>query len=84
MDDKDSLYWINDTTTVGNSTEVPQKTKYRTTYDLSIPLLGIYLDKTLIQKEEFPFYLSSNKPDSYQHPYVHWNTIHSSQDMKTT
>ena len=35
------------------SVEVPQKTKNRTTYDLAIPLLGIYIwekMKTLIQK----------------------------------
>ena len=35
------------TTTMENSMEVPQKTKYRTT----IPLLDIYLDKTIIQKD---------------------------------
>ena len=35
-----------------NSMEVPQKTQYRaTTYDPEIPLLGIYLDKTFIQKD---------------------------------
>ena len=35
------------TTTMENSMEVPQKTKY----DPEIPLLGIYLDKTFIQKD---------------------------------
>ena len=34
-----------------NSTEVPEKTKYRTPYDPEIPLLGIYQDKTFIQKD---------------------------------
>ena len=34
-----------------NSMEVPQKTKNRTTYDLEIPFLSIYLDKTIIQKD---------------------------------
>ena len=31
--------------------EVPQKTKYRTSYDPAIPLPGIYPDKTTIQKD---------------------------------
>ena len=34
-----------------NSMEAPQKTKYRTTIDLAIPLLDIYLEKTCIQKD---------------------------------
>ena len=34
-----------------NSIEVPRKTKYRTISDSAIPLLGIYPDKTLIQKD---------------------------------
>uniref|UniRef100_A0A8D1D7S8 Uncharacterized protein n=1 Tax=Sus scrofa TaxID=9823 RepID=A0A8D1D7S8_PIG len=34
-----------------NSMEVPQKTKYRTTYNPAIPLLGIYPDTTTIQKD---------------------------------
>ena len=40
-------------------------------YDPAIPLLGIYLDKTFIQKR-------------YMHPYVHYSSIHNSQDMETT
>ena len=39
-------------------------------YDPAIPLLGIYLDKTVIQK--------------HMHPYVHSSTIHNSQDMEAT
>ena len=31
--------------------EVPQKTKNRITYDPAVPLLGIYPDKTIIQKD---------------------------------
>ena len=31
--------------------EVPQKTKNRLPYDPAIPLLGIYPDKTIIQKD---------------------------------
>ena len=39
------------TTTIENSREVPRKTKYRTTYDPVIPLLGIYPDKIFIDKD---------------------------------
>ena len=39
-----------DTTTVENSLEVPQKTKNRVARDPEIPLLDIYLDKTIIKK----------------------------------
>ena len=38
------------TTTMENSLEVPQKSKTRT-YDPAIPLLGICLEKTIIQKD---------------------------------
>ena len=31
--------------------EVPQKTKYKLPHDLAIPLLGIYPDKTFLQKD---------------------------------
>ena len=31
--------------------EVPQKTKNRVAYDPAIPILGMYLDKTIIQKD---------------------------------
>ena len=34
-----------------NSLEVPQKTKYRIPYDPAIPLLGIYLDKSFLEKD---------------------------------
>ena len=34
-----------------NSMEVPQKTKIELLYDSAIPLLGIYSDKTIIQKD---------------------------------
>ena len=36
-----------------NTKEVPSKTKYRTTIDPAIPLLGIYLEKTTIQKDTY-------------------------------
>ena len=36
---------------MGKSMEVSQKSKNKLPYDLVIPLLGIYTDKTLIQKE---------------------------------
>ena len=39
-------------TTKENTMEIPQKTENRTTiYDPATPLLGLYLDKTLIQKD---------------------------------
>ena len=31
--------------------EVPHKTKYRTTYDPAFPFLGIFPDKTFIEKD---------------------------------
>ena len=34
-----------------NSMEVPEKLKTELPYDPAIPLLGIYLDKTIIQKD---------------------------------
>ena len=50
----------------------PQKNlKLELLYDPEIPLLGIYLEKTVFQKR-------------YLHPYVHSHTIHNSQDMETT
>ena len=39
-------------------------------YDPAIPFLGMYPDKTF--------------PERYIHPYVHYSTIHNSQDMETT
>ena len=48
-----------------------RKLKIELSYDPAIPLLGIHLEKTIIQKR-------------YMHPYVHSSTIHNSQDMETT
>ena len=47
-----------------------KKLKIELPYDPSIPLLGMYPDKTLNSKR-------------YTHPNVHSSTIHSSQDMET-
>ena len=47
-----------------------RKLKIELPYDPSIPLLGIYQDKTLIQKDTCT-------------PYVHSSTIHNSQHMET-
>ena len=41
------------TTTMENSMEVPQKLNIELLYDPEIPLLGIYLDKTFIQKNTY-------------------------------
>ena len=53
---------------VENSMEVLQKTKNRTTYDPTIPLLAIYLEQ------------NSSK---IQAPLFHSSTIYNSQDMET-
>ena len=34
-----------------NNIKVPQKTKIELPYDPAFPLLGIYLDKTILQKD---------------------------------
>ena len=48
-----------------------KKLKIELPYDPAISLLGIYLEKTIIQKR-------------YMHPNVHCSTIYSSQDMEAT
>ena len=45
-----------------------RKLKRELPYDLAIPVLGTYTDKTLIQKDT-------------RNPYVHISTIHNNQDM---
>ena len=47
-----------------------RKLNIELSYDPALPLLGIYSDKTFIER--------------YMHPYVHCNKIHNSQDMETT
>ena len=42
---------VNCTDIVENSKEIPQKLKIELPYDLAIPLLGIYLEKTIPQKD---------------------------------
>ena len=39
------------TVTMENSIEVPQKLKIELPYDPAVPILGIYPDKTIIQKD---------------------------------
>ena len=50
--------------------EVPQKLKIELPYDPAIPLLGIYPEKTIVQKV------------MYQN--VHCSSIYNSQDMEAT
>ena len=50
---------------------VLKKLKIELPYDPAIPLLGIYLEKTTIQKDTV-------------HPNVHCNTVYNSQDMEAT
>ena len=47
-----------------------RKLKIELPHDPAIPLLGIYPEKTIIQKR-------------YMHPNVHCSTIYNSQDMET-
>ena len=44
---------------MGKSMEVPQKSKNKLPYDLVIPLLGVYTDKTLIQKDICTYMLTA-------------------------
>ena len=53
-----------------NSTDVLQKLRKELPYDLTILLLGIYRDKTVIWKDTSTF-------------YVHIITIYNSQDVET-
>ena len=48
------------------------KLKIELPYNLTVPLLGIYPGKTIIQN------------DRYMYAYVHSSTIHNSQDTRTT
>ena len=46
------LQMLIDTVTVENSMEVPLKLNVELPYDPAIPLLGIYPEKTIIQKKQ--------------------------------
>ena len=48
-----------------------KKLKIEVAYDPAIPLLGIYLEKTIIQKDKHT-------------PNVHCSAIYNSQDIETT
>ena len=50
--------------------EVPQKVKIELPYDPAIPLLGIYPEKTIIQKR-------------HMYPNIHCSTTYNSQGMET-
>ena len=50
--------------------EIPVKTKNKTTYDLAIPLLGVYPEEKTEKR--------------HMHPSVHCSTIYNNQDMKAT
>ena len=57
--------------TTENSMVVPQKLKIKLPCDPAIPLQGMYLDKTVIQKDTC-------------HPYVRSGPVHNRQDMDAT
>ena len=48
-----------------------KKLKVELPYNPTVPILGMYPEKTLIQKE-------------YMHPSVHYSTVYSNQDMEAT
>ena len=54
-----------------NTTEGPQKTENRILYDPAILLLGPYLEKTLIRKDNME-------------PSTHCSAVCNSQDMEAT
>ena len=56
-----------------------KKLKIELPYDPGIPLLGIYPEKTIMQKDT-----CKKKKKRYMHPNVHCSTIYSSQDMEAT
>ena len=58
-------------TILENSIEVLKTLQIELPYGLAIPLLGIYAEKTIIQKDT----CTTN---------VHWSTIYSSQNMEAT
>ena len=51
--------------------EVLKKLKIEFPYDLTIPLLGIYQEKTINQKDNV-------------NPYVHSSTVHNNEDKETS
>ena len=51
---------VNSAATMENSIEVTQKPKVELPYDLEMPCLGIYLDKTLIRKDTYiPMFIAA-------------------------
>ena len=57
--------------TMENHMQVPEKLKTELPYDLALPLLGLYLERTVIGKETY-------------YPSVHHSTIYSRQNRKAT
>ena len=57
------------TTTMENSMRLFKKLRIQLPYNLAVPLLSIYPEKTIIRKHTC-------------NPNVHCSTIHNSQDMK--
>ena len=56
-----------------NSMELSQKPKIELPYDPAIPLLGIYLGKSV-----------NTNLKRYLQPYVHRSTIYNNQDVEVT
>ena len=47
-----------------------KKLKLELPYDPSVPLLGVYLEKTNLKR--------------YMQPSIHWSTVYNSQDIEAT
>ena len=50
MEKREPFYTVGGTATIENSMKVSKTTKNRVSYDPEIPLLGIYPEKTMVQK----------------------------------
>ena len=66
----ESVEWTGSLGLVDSSMEVPQKTNIELSHDSAIPPLGIYLDKTFLEK--------------IHEPICSVSSIHNSQDMEIT
>ena len=80
-----------------NSTKVPRKSNIQLPYDLAIPLLGIYLDKSFIEKDIcIPMFIAAlftiaktwtqpkcpSTDEWILYIYKKWNTIHPLKSTK--
>ena len=69
------------TVTMEISMEFLKKLKIKLPYDPAIPLVGIYLEKNIIQKDTIKL---KKKKKRYMHSNVYCSAISNSQDMEAT